>query len=179
MGIIQSAVNQALGTVGTVAGIGRVAKTGEESLDLQKKAANEATAERNKKLENIKLIEDDLKKNERNLSIFSPDDWKYSAYLNDQLSKLYENMGDFNKAHQLMQSSIKSQNRALEMEENAMKKAQAKNNQDQWSKNFQKQFMEGVNTMKGVRSVTTFGADTGLPNVNMRTVYTPGREEVK
>ena len=88
-------------------------------------------------------------------------------------------MGDFNKAHQLMQSSIKSQNRALEMEENAMKKAQAKNKQDQWSKNFQKQFMEGVNTMKGVRSVTTFGADTGLPNVNMRTVYTPGREEVK
>ena len=83
MGIIQSAVNQALGTVGTVAGIGRVAKTGEESLDLQKKAAAEATAERNKKLENIKLIEDDLKKNERNLSIFSPDDWKYSAYLND------------------------------------------------------------------------------------------------
>lgn len=33
--------------------------------------------------------------------------------------------------------------------------------------------------MKGVRSVTTFGADTELPNVSMRTVYTPGREEVK
>lgn len=117
MGIIQSAVNQALGTVGTVAGIGKVAKTGEESLDLQKKAANEAIAERDKKKANIQLIEDELKKtyNLKDSTIDIPMS-KKDIYMKEKLMGLYEDVGDYEKSFKLMDQVIKGQNRLNEME---------------------------------------------------------------
>lgn len=111
MGIIQSAVNQALGTIGTVAGIG-------QSFKLKQEAAEAAA-----------------KKEE---------------------------------AARLQQANLKAQ------AEKDLKEEQVRLSQE-----FGKKFMEGVNTMKGVRSVTTFGADTGSPYLRNRTVYTPGREEFK
>lgn len=176
MGIIQSAVNQALGTVGTVAGIGRVAKTSQESVDLQKKAAADATAEREKKKANIQLIEDELKKsgNIKDSTIDIPMS-KKDIYMKEKLMGLYEDVGDYEKSFKLMDQVIKGQNRLNEMEQKRDAKVFQKNQSEQ----FQKNFLEGVNSMKGVRSVTTFGADTGSPYLHSRTVYTPGREEVK
>lgn len=176
MGIIQSAVNQALGTVGTVAGIGRVAKTGQESVDLQKKAAADAIAEREKKKASIQLIEDELKKTGylKDSAIDIPMS-KKDLYMKEKLMGLYEDVGDYEKSFNLMDQVIKVQNRLKAMEEKRAAKA-FQNNQSQ---EFQKNFIEGVNSIKGVRSVTTYGADTGEPYLRSRTVYTPGREEVK
>lgn len=145
MGIIQSAVNQALGTVGTVAGIGRVAKTSQESLDLQQEAAKEAIAERDKKKANIQLIEDELKKtgnlkdSEDNIPLTKKD-----IYMKEKLMGLYEGAGDYEKSFKLMDQVIKGQNRLVEMEE----KRDAKVFQKNQSEEFQKKFMEGVNVMR-------------------------------
>lgn len=200
MGIIQSAVNQALGTVGTVAGIGRVAKTSQESVDLQKKAAADATAEREKKKAYVAQLEEEVKKDpslQPTTVMNQVGDNEFEAettvepseravYMRNQLANAYEESGQFGEAYNLRESAKKDQfvlDLLAQQRKNALAEAAIKKDlkaeQLKKSDEFQKNFLEGVNTMKGVRSVTTFGADTGLPNVNMRTIYTPRGEEVK
>lgn len=57
MGIIQSAVNQALGTAGTLSGLGKLVKSQEKAVDLQEEAMKKAESRftEEQKIKELKL----------------------------------------------------------------------------------------------------------------------------
>jgi hypothetical protein len=182
MGIIQSAVNQALGTVGTVAGIGKVIKTGQESLDLQKKAEAEATAEREKKKAYAAQLEEEVSKdpslqpttvmNQVGEDEFEAEETVEPSargiYLQNQLAKVYEESGEFGKAYDIREKA-KSNQYILDLiarQRQANTQAQTKKDieaeQATQSQEYQQNFIESVAELKDInmrKKINVFDRD--------------------
>lgn len=162
MGIIQSAVNQALGTVGTVAGIGRVAKTGEESLELQKKAEKQLAEEQAYKKLKIERAEQAAKevleplekaagKTAEGIQNISPAVAESRAYTAEQLEKHYLDAGDYANAYKMKKQKAffgDLYSKMIQAQKQSDQKAQQKNIQKNQTQEFQNNLMKETNAMK-------------------------------
>lgn len=193
MGIIQSAINQTLGTIGIAARLNPDFQTNVELVskkkDLEKKIkALELERESGELTEEQRQqYEDDIQDLNRQMFELKPNRQTYQQQsviprYNRRVAEVQsQGAEDGISNEELAQAQMAEYNAQMAeyAVDRALSNSQLKDEQDNFSKDFRKRFMEGINTMKGVRSVTTFGADTGSPYLRSRTVYTPGREEFK
>lgn len=207
MGMIQSAVNQSLGTIGIAARLNPNFQQHVEFLskkkDLERKikaleierGSGELTEEQRQQYEN------DIQDLNRQMFELKPNTLtyqqqsiipRYNRRMAEAQAQAAEGgLSDEEEAQAQMaeyealaaeysdQTAQHNAQVAEQANNRALSNSRLKDEQANFSNDFRKRFMEGVNTMKGVRSVTTFGADTGSPYLRSRTVYTPGREEFK
>jgi hypothetical protein len=160
MGAIQSAVNQALGTAGTIAGLGKLAKSQEESTDIQRQVMEQAErrfAEEQKlkelKLEKMEksgqeLINEATRISSRkgNIPARDAEVAREGQYTAEQLEQQYLELGDIKKASEMNRASsmydaiMKRQLEAMDRVEQAKL---AKQQQQKRSEEFRSMFTEG------------------------------------
>ena len=163
MGIIQSAVNQALGTAGTLSGLGKLVKSQEKAVDLQeeamKKAESRFTEEQKIKelklqkmeqtgkslLESLPSLEE--KKDGIGTAVkVNPAYAKEQVYVAEQLEKQYLELGDIQKAAQFRQAQTRYGDLLIRQEQANIKVEQqrlAKQGQQKRINEFFNMFTEG------------------------------------
>ena len=110
MGVLQSAVNQALGTAGTLAGLGKLVQSQEKAVDLQEEAMKKAESRfaEEQKVKELKaqkmeetgknLLESLPRTRGKIIKTVNPDYAKEQVYVAEQLEKQYLELGDIQKA---------------------------------------------------------------------------------
>lgn len=164
MGAIQSAINQTLGTAGTLAGLGKVVKSQEEATNIQRQAMEQAerrfTEEQRVKELKLEKMEQSgqtlLKPLERaagtsdvagmQVQNISPALARENVYVAEQLEKQYLDLGDIQKAAQFRQAQTNYSDLIVKQKQ-ALAKAKAKKlaqqEQQKRSQEFMSMFTEG------------------------------------
>ena len=158
MGVLQSAVNQALGTAGTLAGLGKLIKSQEKSVDLQEEAMKKAESRfaEEQKVKELKAqkMEQTGKSLLESLPFpqgltgitTDPAYAKEKVYVAEQLEKQYLELGDIQKAAQFRQAQTEYGNLVMRQEQamaRVEQKRLARQEQQKRMEEFRLKFTEG------------------------------------
>ena len=163
MGVLQGAVNQALVTAGTLAGLGKLVKSQEKSVDLQEEAMKKAESRfaEEQKVKELKaqkmeqtgkdLLESLPRTEEKKYKIgtavkVNPEYAKEQVYVSEQLEKQYLELGDIQKAAQFRRAQTRYGDLLTRQEQanaNAKQRQLAKQEQKKRMEEFRSKFTEG------------------------------------